>query len=369
MANFCNKCGAPVTGIFCNKCGADSRLAETARPATPPVPMLSPAPVASVQGNNSSSPKFCNACGAAVSGAPFCNKCGANLWRAIGSVGSAAAESVPKTSPSPVTPVQPSFSASAPTPIAGPTQSKASPITKILIGLVVVVFVVGALAAGGVYYVVHRVKERIHEVTRDLPGLDPNPKTNSGSGINSVGSASGSDSNGSVTGDPCRLLSKEDVSRAIGVQIVRTQLSDGGCSYIATGNQADMTAKHVTAMMAARGADKKTQQMIQGFAGGMFKQFQSEDADHKQDNSGEVPVFSFSVDTNAAEEQMQLNGKVLSTLGDTQGLPGIGDQAFVSADGMIMLRKGKSLVRIMFMTCPCGTDAVKPLAKEIADAL
>jgi hypothetical protein len=36
---------------------------------------------------------------------------------------------------------------------------------------------------------------------------------------------------------------------------------------------------------------------------------------------------------------------------------------------MIMLRKGKSLVRIMFMTCPCGTDAVKSLAKEIADAL
>lgn len=369
MANFCNKCGAPVTGIFCNKCGTDSRLAEVARPASPLAPILSPAAVPSIPVNDSSSPKFCNTCGAAVSGAPFCNKCGANLWSPIGFTGSPAVESVPKTSSPPETRVQPSFSGSGPTPIAGQTQLKGSPIVKILIGLCVVVVAVSALAAGGVYYVVHRVKEKVHEVTRDLPGLGSNPESHSNSGVNSVGGESGSESSESVGGDPCRLLSKEDVSRAIGVQIIRTQLTDGGCSYIATGNQADMTAKHVTAMMAARGADKKTQQMIQGFAGGMFKQFQSEEPDRKQDTSGEVPVFSFSVDTSAAEEQMQLNGKVLSTLGDTQGLPGIGDQAFVSADGMIMLRKGKSLVRIMFMTCPCGTDAVKPLAKEIADAL
>ena len=41
----------------------------------------------------------------------------------------------------------------------------------------------------------------------------------------------------------------------------------------------------------------------------------------------------------------------------------------MSADGIIMMRKGKNFVRIMFIACPCNTDAVKPLAKEIADAL
>jgi hypothetical protein len=75
------------------------------------------------------------------------------------------------------------------------------------------------------------------------------------------------------------------------------------------------------------------------------------------------------VDQHAAEEQIRLNARGLSTLGDTQGLPGIGDQAFVSGDGMIMVRKGRNLIRIMFVTCPCGTEQVKPLAKEIADAL
>ena len=130
-----------------------------------------------------------------------------------------------------------------------------------------------------------------------------------------------------------------------------------------------MTAKHLTAMMASRGADQKTQNLIQGISGGMFKAFANEKPQSEQDTSGEVPVFNFSVDQNAAEEQMRLNAKVLSTLGDTNGLPGIGDQAFVSADGMIMMRKGKNLVRIMYITCPCGTEAVKPLAKKIAEAL
>jgi hypothetical protein len=130
-----------------------------------------------------------------------------------------------------------------------------------------------------------------------------------------------------------------------------------------------MMAKHASAMMAARGADKKTQQMVQTFAGGMGKMFESEKPSAEQDASGEVPVLSFSVDQNAAEEQLRLNEKVLGTLGSQEGLAGIGDQAFVSADGMILMRKGKSLVRLLYISCPCGTEQVKPLAKEIADAL
>ena len=130
-----------------------------------------------------------------------------------------------------------------------------------------------------------------------------------------------------------------------------------------------MLAKHTTAMMAARGADKQTQQTIQKFAGGMFKTFQSEQPVSEQDTSGEIPVFSFSVDQNGVEEQMRLNEKILGVIGDQERLPGLGDQAFVSADGMIMMRKGKNFVRIMFIACPCNTEAVKPLAKEIADAL
>ena len=220
----------------------------------------------------------------------------------------------------------------------------------------------GALAAGGLYYVAHRISQKIHEEAGNILGSSPTSTS-----PDSASAGNGSRIPGGI--DVCRLLSKEDVGRAVGVAIARAQPGDNSCSYIAKGDKADMLAKHTTAMLAARGADQQTQQKIQKFAGGMFKTFQSEQPASEQDTSGEVPVFSFSVDQNAAEEQMRLNQKMLGVIGDQESLPGLGDQAFVSADGMILMRKGKNFVRIMFIACPCDTEAVKPLAKEIADAL
>ncbi len=294
---------------------------------------------------------FCVKCGALLSGGPFCVKCGVDTRN-----------TAPQTQATSVPPAtqptgQPAASASPAT-----THTKMSPLAKLGIAAVVIIFVGGALAIGGVYYVAHRVSQKIHE---EAGG----PLGSSSGSDNSGSDNSSSDSSNNSLGDVCRFLSKEDVSRAIGVEIVRTQSDDNGCSYIAKGTQADMMARHATAMTAGRGADKKTQQVLQTFASGMFKEFQSERPQSEQDKSGEVLVFNFSVDQHAAEEQMRLNAKGLSILGDSQDLPGIGDQAFVAGDGMIMVRKGNKLVRVMYITCPCGTEQVKPLAKKLADSL
>lgn len=308
---------------------------------------------------------FCVKCGSALTSGPFCTKCGTR-------------------SPSESVPVRPSAIPEQPAPAVSPAQTGSQPVSsglataqpasakggvssfaKFAIAAVVIIFVGGAAAAAvGLYYVGHRVSQKVHQASEGVLGA--NSDSNSSDTSSSSDSSASSDNS---MGDVCRFLSKEDVSKAIGVEIIRTESKDTGCSYIAKGTQADMTAKHATAMAASRGADKKTQQMLQQFAGGMFKEFQSERPPSEQDESGEVPVFNFSVDEHAAEAQMRLNAKVMGRIGDMQDLPGIGDQAFVSADGMIMLRKGNKLVRIMYLTCPCGTEAVKPLAKEIADAL
>ena len=279
----------------------------------------------------------------------------------------------------------PSFPPRAQPMPAAQTTTKGSPLTKILVGVAVVVITVGALAAGGVYYVVYRVKQKVHEVARDVPGLGSSSdnsssssggimgsisKMVSGSGNNDGGDSGGSAHNGGISGDPCRLLSKDEVGSAIGVPIVATETTDAGCSYLAHGDSADMTAKHMSSMMAAKGADEQTQKMIQGFAGGMGKMFQSEGHDKGTDSNGNVPVFGFSVDNNAADAQMRLNAKVLGTLGPGQvGIPGIGDQAMDESGAMMMVRKGDKLIRIMYSTCPCSVEAIKPLAKTLADRL
>lgn len=298
---------------------------------------------------------FCVKCGATLSGGPFCMKCGADARGVVMPV-----------QPQAVAPPLASVPAPAPQIVAPPSapagKQGMSALAKLGIAAVVIIFVGGAAAIGGVYYVAHRVSQKIHEEARDILGPDSDSGSNS-----SAKSGPSSAATGGI--DACKLLSKEDVSQAIGVEIVRTEKADGGCNYIAKGDQADMSAKHATAMIAARGADKKSQEMIQAFAGGMFKQFQSEQPDAKKDTSGEVPVFSFSVDQNNADTQMQVNGKVLSVLGSNENIPGIGDEAFITADSMMMVHKGKNLVRIMFMTCPCNGEAIKPLAKKIANAL
>ncbi len=303
--------------------------------------------------------KFCVKCGASLNGGPFCVKCGADMRNVA-----------PPTPQSPGSVAQMPNTQPAPVPSPEPSKQGISALAKLGIAAVAIIFVGGAAGAVGVYYVAHRVSQKIHQAADGILGSDSTSGTTSdgkGSGLGE--SESGRSAEGGTMGDVCRLLSKQDVSKAVGVEIVRTESKDNGCSYMAKGTQQDMTAKHLKAMVADKGADKKTQEIAEKLAGGMMNMFQAEKPASERDTSGEVPVFVFSVDQHGAEEQMRLNAKVFGNLGNEQGLPGIGDQAFVSADGMIMVRKGKTLVRIMYLACPCGVEQVKPLAKEIADAL
>jgi hypothetical protein len=260
-------------------------------------------------------------------------------------------------------------------PLAAPTASpaapaatgKGSPLIKIVIAVVAVIFVFGAVAIGGVYYLVYRVKEKVQEVKAEvLGGSASNSDTATGSGS----TANGNTANGnSAAADTCRLLSREEVGHAIGVEIVATQAADGGCSYMAKGNSADMTAKHMAALVRSKGGDAKAQQMIQGFAGGIFKASQSETHQETSDANGNVPVLTFAVDNNA-ETLMQLNEKVLSGFGAPDPpIEGIGDHAFTVGESMMMVRKGDKLLRITYTMCPCNTDAIKPLAKTLANRL
>lgn len=273
--------------------------------------------------------RFCGNCGTQVNGAArFCANCGAQT----GTSQQAAAQSV-----------------APPAPAVGPSKTGLSTVGKFAIAAVLVILLVGGVTLAGVLYAAHRVSQKVHELKNEIiDARDSEP-----------------------IGDPCRYLSKEDVGAAIGVRIVKAQPDGQACSYLAKGNAGDMAAKHASSMLGAKGADANTQKIFEQFGKTVFDSMPKERQDTTSDGAGSVAVLAVSVsDSPSAIAEMKLNAKVLKNLGGPTGEDlEIGDQAFVSGESVIMVRKGSKVIRILYMTCPCGTKQVIPLARKLADSL
>jgi hypothetical protein len=312
--------------------------------------------------------KFCGRCGTQVGDTQaFCNGCGAPLTNSTAPVESAPSSSyrpvAEQTAYAATPPVQPYVQTgqNAPPRTYPPPAASAQPTTsgsglKILL-IVLCVLAIGGLAVmGGLFYIGHKVVSKIKDKAAEA-GI-------STSDLNKPASVS--------HGDVCRFLSKSDVGKAIGVTITETRSIENGCEYMARGTAANMTSKHLAAMTGQRGADKATQDKFQKFAQGVFDAQQKNAEAADPNGTGDTTVLAVSLDDNSAREQMKLNSKVLGAFGAAGGssnLEGIGDEAFVAADGMMFVRKADTLVRITYISCPCNTEQVKPLAKELADAI
>ena len=191
-----------------------------------------------------------------------------------------------------------------------------------------------------------------------------------------------------MNGDPCRFLSKEEVTRAVGIEIVRAQAQDGGCGYIAKGDPADMVSKHMTSMVSSQARSNGTNptpdqtKLMQQITGAFFKQQESSDKDlSKEAATGEVLILSVSFSSGNAELEMKMNRTVFNHLGSgnaegkttdqraTGDLDGIGDEAYEMGGSGLIFRKGQTVVHMMFPECPCDAKAVKPLAADIAGRL
>jgi hypothetical protein len=260
---------------------------------------------------------------------------------------------------------------------------KSNTLIKVVIAFVLIIFVGGALALGGLWYAAQQIKAKAHAIKAQvLAGAAPSTASGLGGLLSS--SSTNDDSPGGFKGDPCRFLSKAEVSQAVGLQVIRTDASDGGCSYIAKGDPADVTSKHMASMLGGMGADAKTQQMAQKFAGALFSQQEASDKSLSAEAAtGEIPVLVLSFTAGHAAMEMKMNraafahlavstpsnGNASAARTATGDLPDIGDEAYVAGGSMIMLRKGNTTARFMYVSCPCNTDNIKPLAQLVASRL
>ena len=234
---------------------------------------------------------------------------------------------------------------------AGPAKSGSSTFVKVLLIFVAVIFVFGALGVAGIWYVAHRVKQKVHEI-----------------GLDDISNASNATRGPALAGiDPCSLLSKSDVAQVVKMEVVRAEPvegSDPGCQYSVMGDYVALIAKHAALLQKEQTTDAQ-RQTIESFAKSI-----GQGANPQPTNSahpGESPVFIFSVGNSAAKAQMSMTRAMFGRMGPAfTELPEIGDEAFDIGGAMILARKGDKVVRIMYMMCPCTREDAVPLARKIA---
>jgi hypothetical protein len=317
--------------------------------------------------------KFCGKCGSPLNDtAVFCGGCGAAIPSAAPAA--APAQSAPPFTPTPAYNPVPAY---VPGPVAlVPPAKKSNTLLKVIVAGVVLLLVGSALAIGGLWYAAQKVKEKARAAAAQSPGLSSVLGSLGGLSSSAAGGAGNSDDSSSeFKGDPCRFLSTQEVSQAIGVTIIRAEGEDNHCTYIARGDMADMKAKHMSSMVGGMGMDAKTQKTVQSITGSFFSAVRP--PDQGGGSAEEVPVMEIDLEGHA-QLAMKANRTAFKYVGGGGGsatssgsgdLDGIGDEASVEGGGMLMVRKGDTLARFMYTVCPCGTDAIKPLAKLVASRL
>lgn len=287
---------------------------------------------------------FCARCGTPVSGPPV---------RSTASP-SASLSSAPRPQTPPQAAPQPSPPAAAPAPqgaVAAPSKS-GSTLVKVLLVFLIVIFFFGAVGVAGIWYVAHRVKQKVHEI--GLDDLSTTTNANPGPALGGI--------------DPCSLLSKADIGQAAKMEVIRAEANEGsdpGCTYNVQGDVSDLVARHASLLHKEASTEAQRQQ-FESVAKNLFKGMDTEQSGTASNHPGEAPVFTFSVSNAGAKAQMNLSRMAFSRMGGGMvTIPGLGDEAIDIGGAMMLVRKGDKLVRVMYMMCPCASDDIVPLVKKL----
>jgi hypothetical protein len=213
---------------------------------------------------------------------------------------------------------------------------------KILLIVLAVLFVGALVVVGGVVYMAHRV---VNTAKDDL--------AKAGISTSDLGSMANSQ-----PVDACKYLSAGDVSAAVGVPIIEAK-NDNGCHYIAQGSAANFTMQHVGAMGGGKGMPAGMPGMTSGSS--------------NNDSTETTSLVDITINSSGGRMQMNLEKKLIGGLqvngtanGDVQG---IGDEAFLIGNNLLLVRKGDMLVQITYTNCPCSATQIEPLAKKLVDQL
>jgi hypothetical protein len=84
-------------------------------------------------------------------------------------------------------------------------------------------------------------------------------------------------------------------------------------------------------------------------------------------------LVDITINSSGGRMQMNLEKKLIGGLqvnGIVNGdLQGVGDEALVIGNNLLLVRKGDMLVQFTYTNCPCSSTQIEPLAKKLVDQL
>ena len=299
---------------------------------------------------------FCGSCGAPISAqGGFCGGCGAR------------AATTPAFGPPPQG-----------APMPPPTASGGGSVVKIVLIAVGVLFVFGVIAIGGLYYTAHRYVKMAEDVT----GLK------SGDVVRSISEAAKRGSRSSAheaKRDGCLLLSKEEASAILGIQVERVdgkpneQQSGEHCDYfVKPGSVEENVEKLKEAVKAVKDDPNTATKPNQLPPGAIDMNKVLARGVVEAARNGEAPYFGFAVEREDGKIIFQafrladrLGGGDLGASGGKAAEPlGVGDQAAIGiGDSRLCVVQGNSAVTLDMTQVTDGRTKGIALAKAILPRL
>ena len=274
---------------------------------------------------------FCSNCGSVVkAGTAFCANCGS----AVKGAGTPMAPSAP-----------------------APASKKTSPILKFVVAGLAVLFLVTVLVVAGIVYAGYRVKQKAEQMAKSS-GIDL--------------SSLASDRPSGRAYNACALLTKEEASAALGVEIARAEGSGSKCEYytrpVAEEQRGERFRKALEAMKQRPGAEEaeagsEMEQMRRSGVEDVAKAFAS------GANDGSIPYVTITVDENGKTTMaaMKLAMGAIGGSETVEKLEGIGDEAILGPmSSMLVFIKSGASVEIDLRQVSDGRDRGIAMAKRIA---
>jgi hypothetical protein len=232
--------------------------------------------------------------------------------------------------------------------------TKAGSGMKILLVILCVLAVGGVAVVGGLFYVVHRVRQAVVAKASEY-GVDlPSRRTGSSAAANEL------------SRHPCDLLSKEEAASLLGEPIDRTEVRSESCLYygpvglsarLSKESMSTMVNKPNAALTGAEVADTVDRYMKSAAA-------QATQAD----GSGDYPLVTVMVLEDGRTQMAAIRaGKALfgGLKGAAEEIPGLGDRSIRLANLGLNVLKGDTLVRILPGPVPDANRKCVALARTM----